>query len=472
MKVPGSPGLECMKILNLIRRIPRSGFSLTPPTLFILSYVLAILVGGTMLRMPFSLETGRIISWIDAYYTATSALCVTGLTVVDTGSTFSLAGELIILGLIQLGGFGLMAFFALVFLWSGSRVSMQQVSFIRESYSQNLLQNARRILYVILAFTLALELLGTLLLTFTWDHPLTLVQKIYYGLFHSISAFNNAGFSLFPDNFIHYRHDILLNLTITSLIILGGIGAPVIMDCWSYIHSPTRFRFSLHTKLAVTTTLVLIVGGTFSIWLIEKPGELYRIPLYEQLMTSYFHAVSARTAGFNTVDLSQFGTAPLMIIMLLMFIGASPGSCGGGIKTTSIASLFVVLWNRLKGRDVNNVFKATLPNDTVNRTVSIFILASIFIITILTGLLISQVGELSHEQSGGLFIEYLFEAISAFGTVGLSLGATMKMNGIGKALIMLTMLVGRVGLMTVVYLFISKESPARYQFVEENVMIG
>lgn len=472
MRVPGHPGLQCMKMLNLIRRIPRSGLSLNPPALFILSYAVAVLVGGTLLKMPFSLEMGRYISWMDAYYTATSALCVTGLTVVDTGSTFTLAGELIILGLIQTGGFGLMAFFALVFLWSGSRVSMQQESFIRETYSQDLFQNARRILYVILAFTFILELVGALLLTFAWDHPLSPAQRLYYGLFHSVSAFNNAGFALFPDNLMHYQTDVLLNLTITGLIILGGIGAPVIMDCWSYIHSPTRFRFSLHSKLAVAATLALIAGGTLSIWLIERPGPLYQMPLQDQLMTSYFHAVSARTAGFNTVDLRQFGTAPLMIIMLLMFVGASPGSCGGGIKTTSIASLFVVLWNRLKGRNVNNVFRATLPNDTVNRTVSIFILASLFIITILTGLLISQVGELSHEQSGGLFIEYLFETISAFGTVGLSLGATAKMNGTGKALIMLTMLVGRVGVMTVVYLFISRESPARYQFVEENVMIG
>ena len=447
-------------------------FSLSPPGIFILSYVLAILIGGTMLKMPFSLEPGKVISWIDAYYTATSALCVTGLTVVDTGTTFSLAGELVVMGLIQFGGFGLMTFFALVFLWTGSRVSMQQVSFLKETYSQTLLQDGRRMLLLIFVFTAISEIIGTALLVFVWHGPMPFTQRLYYGLFHSVSAFNNAGFGLFPDNLMSYYDNILLNLTITTLIILGGIGAPVIMDCWSFIHSPTRFRFSLHTKLTAVTTLVLIIGGTLAIWLIQRGTPVYQMPLHDQLMASYFHAVSARTAGFNTVDLRQYGSAAIMIIMILMFIGASPGSCGGGIKTTSIATLLVVLWNRLKGRNVNNVFKATLSTDTVTRTVSIFILAAIFVTLIHVGLLVTQRGDLPHYLSGGKFVEYLFETISAFGTVGLSIGATAKMNATGKCLIMLAMLVGRVGIMTIVFLFISRESPARYQFVEENVMIG
>jgi len=447
-------------------------FSLSPPGIFILSYVLAILIGGTMLKMPFSLEPGKVISWVDAYYTATSALCVTGLTVVDTGSTYTHFGQIVILVLIQVGGIGLMTFFALVFLWTGSRVSMQQVSFLKETYSQTLLQDGRRMLLLIFVFTAISEIIGTALLVFVWHGPMPFTQRLYYGLFHSVSAFNNAGFGLFPDNLMSYYDNILLNLTITTLIILGGIGAPVIMDCWSFIHSPTRFRFSLHTKLTAVTTLVLIIGGTLAIWLIQRGTPVYQMPLHDQLMASYFHAVSARTAGFNTVDLRQYGSAAIMIIMILMFIGASPGSCGGGIKTTSIATLLVVLWNRLKGRNVNNVFKATLSTDTVTRTVSIFILAAIFVTLIHVGLLVTQRGDLPHYLSGGKFVEYLFETISAFGTVGLSIGATAKMNATGKCLIMLAMLVGRVGIMTIVFLFISRESPARYQFVEENVMIG
>ncbi|MCE5274520.1 MAG: hypothetical protein LLG43_05225 [Deltaproteobacteria bacterium] len=457
---------------RLYKRVLGALLSLSPPGIFILSYVLAIIIGGTMLEMPFSLEQGKSISWVDAYYTATSALCVTGLTVVDTGSTFSLAGELIVMGLIQLGGFGLMTFFVLVFLWTGSRVSLHQVSFLKETYSQDLLHNGKRMLTIISVYTVLAEITGALILVFSWNGPLPLGRKIYYGFFHSISAFNNAGFALFPDNLMGYADNIPLNLTITTLIILGGIGAPVIMDCWSFIHSSTRFRFSLHTKLTAVTTLILIIGGTLAIWLIQRDTPVYQVPLYEQIMASYFHAVSARTAGFNTVDLRQYGSATLMILMVLMFLGASPGSCGGGIKTTSIATLLVVLWNRLKGRNVNNVFRATLSNDTVNRTVSIFILSAIFIMLIHTGLLITQHGALPQDRSGGIFVEFLFETISAFGTVGLSIGATAKMDAIGKCLIMLAMLVGRVGIMTIVYLFIRRESPARYQFAEENVMIG
>lgn len=461
-----------MSMQRLFERVLGTLLSLSPPGIFILSYVLAIVIGGTMLEMPFSLEPGKSISWVDAYYTATSALCVTGLTVVDTGTTFSLAGELTVMVLIQLGGFGLMTFFVLVFLWTGSRVSLQQVSFLKETYSQDLLRNGKRMLFIIFVFTALTEIIGAFILVFSWNNPLPLARKIYYGFFHSISAFNNAGFALFPDNLMSYAGNIPLNLTITTLIILGGIGAPVIMDCWAFIHSPTRFRFSLHTKLAAVTTLVLIVGGTLAIWLIQRNTPVYHVPLHDQIMASYFQAVSARTAGFNTVDLRQYGSATLMIIMILMFLGASPGSCGGGIKTTSIATLIVVLWNRLKGRSVNNVFKATLSNETVNRTVSVFILAAIFIMLIHVGLLITQRGDLPHEMSGGKFVEYLFETISAFGTVGLSIGATAKMNAAGKCLIMLAMLVGRVGIMTIVYLFIRRESPARYQFAEENVMIG
>ncbi|MCU0576161.1 MAG: hypothetical protein MUD15_04950 [Desulfobacterota bacterium] len=461
-----------MKILKLIRRVPRAIFSLNPPVIFILSYILAILIGGTLLKLPFSLEPDRDISLVDAYYTATSALCVTGLTVVDTGSTFSIAGELIILGLIQAGGFGLMTFFALVFLWTGSGVSAQQYVFLKESYSQDLFQNAKRMLAIITTFTVMTEAIGALILVFSWDHPLTLGQKVYYGFFHSISAFNNAGFTLFPDNFIHYQGKVILNLAIAGLIILGGIGSPVIIDCWSFFRSPTRFRFSLHTKLVATTTFFLILAGTFTIWFVQRSSHLYYMPLHEEVLVSFFQAVSARTAGFNTVDLSQLGNAAIMVLMVLMFIGASPGSCGGGIKTTSFATMLVVLWNRLMGRNVNNIFRATLPADTVGKTLSIFVLATIFIMFILTGLLMTQQGNFPHVMSGGIFVEYLFETISAFGTVGLSIGATAKMDSFGKCLIMLAMLVGRVGIMTVVYIFISRESPAQYQFVEENVMIG
>jgi trk system potassium uptake protein TrkH len=461
-----------MKILKLIRRVPRAIFSLNPPVIFIMSYILAILIGGTMLKMPFSQEPGKAISWVDAWYTATSALCVTGLTVVDTGSTFSTIGELIILSLIQFGGFGLMTFFALVFIWAGSGVSMQQYAFLRETYSQDLHQNAKRILFIITAYTVLAEAIGAFVLVFGWDHPLSFGQKIYYGLFHSISAFNNAGFSLFPENLAGYTTDGLVNLTITSLIILGGIGAPVILDCWLFMHSPTRFRFSLHTKLVLITTAFLILTGTFAIWIVERSARIYQVPVLDQVMISYFHAVSARTAGFNTIDLQQCGSAALMVLMVLMFIGASPGSCGGGIKTTSIATMLVVLWNRLMGRNVNNIFRATLPNDIVSRTLSIFVLATIFVMFVMTGLLMTQHGDMPHMQSGGIFVEYLFETISAFGTVGLSIGATAKMDALGKCLIMLAMLVGRVGIMTVAFVFISRESPVRYQFVEENVMIG
>ncbi len=411
-------------------------------------------------------------AWIDALFTATSALCVTGLTVVDTGSTFSFYGQMLIMTLVELGGLGIMTFAALLYLTTGWGISMRQRSFIQETYSSDFLRDIKKLVIFIFSFTFIAELAGALLLMPCWNKGFSLGQNIFYSLFHSVCAFCNAGFSLFPDNFVGYRDNILLNIIITSLIILGGIGFPVIRELLSAMKKAKRARLTLHTKLALVVTAVLILFGTFIFWILERDHYMAGMSWWEKILMSYFQSVTTRTAGFNTMDFSLLGNATLMFAILLMFIGASPGSTGGGIKTTSAGTLFVVLWNRLKGSETNNIFKATLPQEIVSRTITVFIVSIFFIIFILSLLMIDQQGLVLIQQSRGLFLEYFFEAISAFGTVGLSMGITSKMDSLGKLLIIITMLVGRLGILTLVYVIINRREAPRYCFAEENVLIG
>jgi len=443
----------------------------SPGMVFIISYLIAILIGSSLLMMPWATKEGHM-AWIDALFTATSALCVTGLTVVDTGSTFSFYGQVVILTLIELGGLGIMTFAALLYLTTGWGISMRQRSFIQETFSSDFLRDIKKLVVFIFSFTFIIELAGAFLLMPCWNKGFTLGQNIFYSLFHSISAFCNAGFSLFPDSFMGYRNNILLNMTVTSLVILGGVGFPVIRELISAVRTKERIRLSLHTKLTLVVTIVLILFGTFIFWSLEANRYMSGLPWWEKILVSYFQSVTTRTAGFNTVDFSLLGNATLMFTILLMFIGASPGSAGGGIKTTSAGALFVVLWNRLRGSETNNVFKATLPEEIVSRTITVFIVSIFFIIFVLSLLMVEQQGTVLIAQSRGLFLEYFFEAVSAFGTVGLSMGITPKMDSLGKFFIIITMLVGRLGILTLVYVIINRREAPRYCYAEENVLIG
>ena len=444
---------------------------ISPGLLFIISYVLTISIGTMLLKMPRA-TTGGEIMWEDALFTATSAMCVTGLVVVDTGTFFSIYGQLVILALIQIGGLGIMTFAALIFLSAGSRMSIRQHAFIRDTYVPEHIQDIKHLVGFIFFFTLTCEVLGAFFLSTSWQGSFSFGKNVYYSFFHSVSAFCNAGFALFPDNLMQFYDNSILNLTVTSLIILGGLGFPVIRELHSAIRGGTRRRFSLHTKLVLGVSLTLIIIGTVFFWAIERDSYMTGMTLKDQLLVSYFQSVTARTAGFNTAKFNLLSNATLMFFIILMFIGGSPGSCAGGIKTTSIAALFVVIWNRLHGRETYNIAKATLPRETVSRAITIFIVSITFIIVIVSLLLITQLGDLSHDQSRGLFLEYLFETVSAFGTVGLSMGSTAKIDAVGKIFIITAMFVGRVGILSLIYLMTQKRSAARYRFAEENILIG
>ena len=460
-----------MQISDLFRSLLWSLRRLSPEMLFLISYLGFGALGTVLLMMPWATAQGTM-AWEDALFTATSALCVTGLTVADTGSFFSLAGQTIILALIEIGGIGIMTFAVFIFLSSGWRISARQQTFIQETYTSDLRQDIKKLVFFIFAFTTLCEAIGTLLLMVSWNQDLTFFQRLYCSLFHSVSAFCNAGFSLYPDSLVGYSGDVLVNMTITGLILLGGLGFPVVYELWYWWKTPRRYTLSLHSRLVLLFSVILTLAGMAAFWAVERDNVLATMSFPHQLLVSYFQSVTPRTAGFNTIDFSILHSATLMIVIVLMFIGASPGSTGGGIKTTSMAVFFIVLWNRLRGSDHNNVFYRTIPDAAVSRVISIFII-SVLYVSITWGLmLVSQTDNLASGSSRADFIECLFETVSAFGTVGLSMGTTPKLDVIGKLLLTATMFVGRVGILTLTYLLISRRQEGTFQYAEENVMTG
>jgi trk system potassium uptake protein TrkH len=444
---------------------------LTPERTLILSFIIIILVGTGLLSLPHAARL-RPASFIDALFTATSAVCVTGLIVVDTGTFYSQFGQVIILILIQLGGLGIMTFSVFFYLILGWHVGIRDRRIVQETFSQFPIRNLHVLLRSVFLYTIVIECMGALFLFIGWRNFFSPMRALYLSLFHSVSAFCNSGFSLFSDSFVGFQNNIALNLSITSLIILGGIGFIVLREIVDIGLRKPRPRISLHSKVVLTTSATLIVLGTLFIFFTEKNSSLLGFPLGQRILISYFQSVTSRTAGFNTLPMAGLSNATLFVLTILMFIGASPASCGGGIKTTNLATLFSLAFNRYKGREQANLFKRTIPSETVARSVSI-ILASILAVTIITILLlITQLGGLSHTESRGLFLEYFFETVSAFGTVGLSMGVTTKLNSAGKLIIIVMMLLGRLGPLTLAFAMARRVKKGEFQYAEENIIVG
>lgn len=445
---------------------------LTPERTLILSFFIMILVGTWLLSLPYAARI-KTSSFIDALFTATSAVCVTGLIVVDSGGFYSQFGQIIILILIQVGGLGIMTFSIFFYLLLGRSIGIRDRRIIQDTFSQFPIRNIYVLLKSVFLYTIIIEFVGALFLFIGWNGHLPLMTALYFSLFHAISAFCNSGFSLFSDSFVGFQNNITLNLSITSLIILGGLGFIVLKEIVDIgLRRNTSLRISLHSKVVLTTSVTLIVLGTLFIFLTERDNSLLNLSLGEQVLTSYFLSVTSRTAGFNTLSMMSLGNATLFVLIILMFIGASPGSCGGGIKTTNLATLVSLAFNRYKGRERANLFKRTIPHETVARSISI-ILASILAVTIITVfLLVTQLGDISHTESRGLFLEYLFETVSAFGTVGLSMGVTTKLNSAGKLIIIAMMLLGRLGPLTLAFAMARRTKKTEFQYAEENIIVG
>ena len=439
------------------------------------SYLAAIVLGTALLLLPCA-AVGAHLSLMDALFTATSAICVTGLIVVDTGSYFTPFGQGVILCLIQVGGLGIMTISVILFRLVGRRIGFQQRMAVQELFTHTPRKDIYQLLRSIIVFTILVEGAGTLLFLMHWWGELPFLRALAMAGFHAISAFCNAGFSLLRGSFTAYRDSVLLNATACSLIFLGGIGFPLVHEFWWLMRKRGegrfRFRISVQAKTVLLTSAVLIVAGT-GVFLATGGAAMGGEGLKGRILASLFQSVTCRTAGFNTVDIGALNQTVLAFMLFLMFFGASPGSCGGGVKTTTLAVLTAFSWSRLRGRIRVNMFRKSIPRDTVTKSVIVALLSVSLIAAALFLLLWAQQGRATHgEVRSETFLAYLFEVISAFGTVGLSMGATTKLGTAGKVIIIAMMLIGRVGVPAFTYVIAGSEARGGFEYAEENLMIG
>jgi len=436
-------------------------WSFSPPKILVAGFAAVILAGAGLLCLPFASASGQAGDFLTALFTATSAVCVTGLVVVDTGTHWSFWGQLIILILIQIGGLGFMTMATLFFLLMGKRIGLKERMLIRESLNQIDVAGVVRLVRAVLIFTFATEGIFAFILSWRWFFDVGWPRCLWFGLFHSVSAFNNAGFDLFGDfrSLTAYAGDPVVVLSITTLIILGGIGFSVVMN----VSRRREKRLSLHSRLALTVTALLIGSGFFLFLLLEWSNVLRTLPLSGKLLAAYFQSVTPRTAGYNTVDIAGLRSATQFLLIILMFIGASPGSTGGGIKTTTFGLLLVAAWSLARGREEPEVMRRRILPEQVYKALAVTLLAMSLVTTVTLVLSITEKAD---------FLSILFETVSAFGTVGLSMGLTPHLTSLGRMLIILTMFAGRLGPLTLVFALAQRRRKTFVRYPEEKVLIG
>lgn len=449
-------------------KISNIKFKRTPAGIIFWGFVILVLMGSLLLSLPISSNSGNHTSFINALFTATSSVCVTGLIVVDTNTYWSTFGKVVILLLIQVGALGIMALVTLLSVITGKKLDFSHRMAIKESISSFSLENILVLFRRILKFTIIIEGIGTIVTSIDLIPRYGLIVGIGKSIFHSISSFCNAGFDVFGTNkdqftsLTRYDHDVSMLLTTAFLIIIGGLGFIV----WDEIANIRRFsRFTLHTKIVLIMTLILICSGTLSFAIFEKAYTMRGLPLPIKILNSFFQSATSRTAGFNAISINEMNPVSIFITILLMFIGAAPGSTAGGIKVTTLFVLSITVISFLKGQSDVQVFKRRITSDIILKAISIFIL-SLFLIMITTiVLLINKEGSL---------LQTLFEAVSAFGTVGLSTGITPDLNDISKFQLIITMFLGRVGIITSFAAFASRSTKddVAYKYPKGNITVG
>jgi trk system potassium uptake protein TrkH len=456
---------------TFVTRISRSLLQ-SPTRVSILGFAGMIGVGTFFLMLP-QASTDKGLGLVNALFTSTSATCVTGLTVVDTGQALTLFGHLVILILIQVGGLGIMTISTFFLLIAGRRPSLVGRVIIRDTLTYGEDRDLLSIILDVLKFTFIIEGIGAALLFLRFFPGKGVGEALGLSVFHSISAFCNAGFCLFSDSFVSYQGDWCTNVIISLLIITGGIGFLVLAELKNRLSFDLRsvFRLSLHSKLVISVTLILLLSSSLLISLMEWKNILAPLSPSKRFLAGFFQAASARTAGFNTISVGGLANETLFFLILLMFIGASPGSCGGGIKTTTIACLGILGLSRMRGKARPQVFMRTISYGSVGKAISIVLVSTVVIIVATLVLLMTEIGEVSHIVSRGRFLEILFEVVSAFGTVGLSTGMTAGLSVAGKLIITFVMFIGRLGPLAIA-MAVSRTETSRYFYAEEDIMIG
>jgi trk system potassium uptake protein TrkH len=445
--------------------------SLKPAQLMLMSFAGVIGFGTVLLLLPAATVAGENTDLAGAVFTATSATCVTGLIVYDTATHFTLFGQAVILGLIQIGGLGIMTFSMSLALMLRRGVSMKNESVMQDVLDQDTLMNIRRLVQFIVLMTLLLEATGAVALFFSWhDSFAGNGQAVWASVFHSISAFCNAGFSTFSDSLIGFDCSIPVNLIIGGLILLGGIGFVVIGDFYHAFkkklnrRDKSRHKFRVQSRLVLSWTGGLLLAGTGLFYWIERSSLLEGMSYDRALLISLFQSITTRTAGFNSCEIGLLQPATLFLFVILMFIGAGPGGTAGGIKLTTPAVLWAVIRSGFSHRDEPELYRRTIPVEIMQKAVMV-LCSSLLLVCGATMLLAI------FEQKN--FLDVLFETVSAFGTVGLSTGLTPELSLPGRILITLLMFIGRLGPLTIGFAFMLRTSkPAKYSYAEERIMIG
>jgi trk system potassium uptake protein TrkH len=443
----------------------RKKYFLDPPKILVLGFAVIILLGAFMLTLPVSTKDGQGLSFLNALFTATSATCVTGLVVVDTGTIFSTFGQLVILLMIQIGGLGFMTFATLFALLLGKKISLKERILLQESLNNLSMEGIVKLARRILIFTAVIEFVGAVLLSIRFSFDMPLGKAIYFGIFHAISNFNNAGFDLMGEfnSLTSYVDDPTVTLTVCALIILGGIGFIVMNELFEFRKSK---RLSLHTKVVLVTSALLVLIGTIGIFLFDYSNQKTLKPLTfsGKILGSLFQSVTARTAGANTLSISDLTQSSLFLLVFLMFVGASPGSTGGGIKTTTFSTLIGAVWSQIRGKEDVVFYRQRIGYETIYKALTVT-LSGLFLV--MGGTLVLTITE-----QGKDFLMLLFETTSAFATVGLSMGLTPELSHVGKGIIIFTMFAGRVGPLTIAYAVTMRRNPEAFRYPKGKIMIG
>jgi trk system potassium uptake protein TrkH len=461
-----------------------------PAQLVIFSFAAVIATGTLLLSLPLAARDGSAIPFIDALFTAASATCVTGLTVFDTRGQFSWFGQLILLACIQIGGLGLMTITTVFAVATGRGLGIADRAALRDSFHHSPTAKLKTLIAYIVAATLVTELAGATLLAGYWAWRGTfpsLAETLYQAVFHAVSAFCNAGFSLLPDSMMRFSGDWFVMGVLSGLIIAGGLGYLVSLDLLEYtrrtwlLHRarnrtdeflPPRPRLSLHSKFVLTISAGLLLTGWISYYLLERQGLFREMSEGQAWLNAWFCSVTARTAGFNTVDYSLMSGSALLCTMVLMFIGASPGSTGGGVKTSTFGLLLAFGLFRWRGHSSPHAFGRSFPRDTIDRAASV-VIAGVGVIILAASFLIAvETRSTTAMESQQRFLPVLFETFSAFGTVGLSMNYTTQLTTMGKLVLALVMFIGRLGPITLALGLAIRARHAEYRFAEENVMVG
>lgn len=463
-----------MRFLGNIKKKVR--LDIRPTQILVLGFFAIIIIGAMLLNLPIASQNGQSIGAVDALFTATSAVCVTGLVVVNTMAHWTLFGKVVILILIQIGGLGFMTLTTAFFIIMGRRITLKERLVIQEALNQYNLSGMVRLVRSVVLGTFLVEGIGALFLALRFVPTYGFAQGLFYSVFHSISAFCNAGFDIIGSSLTPYYNDFLVNITIMALIVLGGIGFTV----WINVVNTGRLKkangltfkesfqkLSLHTKLVLLLTVSLILFGWIYFFFVEfnNANTLGDMNMFEKLIASLFQSVTTRTAGFNSFDLTQMKDASKFMTMLLMFIGGSPAGTAGGVKTVTIGVIILTVISTIRGKERTEIFNRTISEEVIRKAIAVA--------TISVGVVILVITLLSMTQNAS-FMKILFESVSAFGTVGLSLDYTANLNTFGKWIIMVTMFIGRLGPVTMAYAFTLKgrRTNNNIRLPEEKIMVG